>query len=604
MYLANLKLWNFRKFGSSEEFNLDNPHLNLCFSKGLNVLIGANDSGKSAIIDAIKIVLNTHSYEWIKIADEDFYEGSTRFRIELRFEDMADDEAKNFAEWIGWTGKGDALETYLRLIYDAKRNSDKIFPSETKAGVDNEGSALNTEAREYLKTTYLKPMRDAKADLIPRKNSRLSQIFQSHEAFTGNEDEHYLFKLFAKFNAAIEKYFEARTEDGNKLENDVRGLELKNEIDGYIQKFYEATKKTEIGVAEASLKKILEKLELFIKDDVNPGLGTLNRLYMAAELLHLKKKNWNGLRLGLIEELEAHLHPQAQMQIIEAFQQESEIQLILSTHSPNLASKVNLNSLIICNGANAYPMGSNYTRLKKDDYIFLKWFLDVTKANLFFAKGLIFVEGWSEEIFLPAFAKKLKKIGIISKDFTEAGVSIINVGSTAFFRYSRIFLRKNGPDLVLPIAIITDSDAAEYEMISIKNDDQITYEINPKDQANIEVKKKKAIKRLEKCYNRGKIKTFIAPNWTFEYSLFKSETIGEKYKEIIRQVHPRINAINIEKSLAEKLIKRRFKKTDAAYRLAKALENDCELSIPEININEDDVYIKYLIEAIKYVCSN
>jgi putative ATP-dependent endonuclease of the OLD family len=62
---------------------------------------------------------------------------------------------------------------------------------------------------------------------------------------------------------------------------------------------------------------------------------------MAAELLHLNKKNWSGLRLGLVEELEAHLHPQAQMQVIEAFQKQKDIQLILTTHSPNLASKLN-----------------------------------------------------------------------------------------------------------------------------------------------------------------------------------------------------------------------------------------------------------------------
>ena len=74
----------------------------------------------------------------------------------------------------------------------------------------------------------------------------------------------------------------------------------------------------------------------------NVGLGTLNRLFMAAELLHLNKEDWHGLRLGLVEELEAHLHPQAQMQVIEALQKHDQIQIILSTHSPNLASKVRL----------------------------------------------------------------------------------------------------------------------------------------------------------------------------------------------------------------------------------------------------------------------
>ncbi len=61
-----LKLWNFRKFGSgSDDLNLDEPDLEVPFTQGLNVLIGENDSGKTAIIDAIKLVLLTHSGEWI-----------------------------------------------------------------------------------------------------------------------------------------------------------------------------------------------------------------------------------------------------------------------------------------------------------------------------------------------------------------------------------------------------------------------------------------------------------------------------------------------------------------------------------------------------------
>ena len=64
MYISSLKLWNFRKYGSSADVTEDTePHLEVSFNKGLNVLIGENDSGKSAILDAIKLVLKTHAYE-------------------------------------------------------------------------------------------------------------------------------------------------------------------------------------------------------------------------------------------------------------------------------------------------------------------------------------------------------------------------------------------------------------------------------------------------------------------------------------------------------------------------------------------------------------
>jgi putative ATP-dependent endonuclease of OLD family len=258
------------------EVDLESPHLNLDFTRGLNVLIGENDSGKSAIIDAIKLVLKTHAYEWIRITEDDFFEGSERFRIELRFDDFSDDEASHFTEWLGWVGEGEEAKPYLRLVFDVKRSVDRIFPSDVRGGVDDQGSALSAEAREYLKVTYLKPLRDASSELIPKRNSRLSQIFQEHEAFKGQEEDHHLVQALNIFNDAIESYFEGRDGDGEIL-RDEKGKELKDKIDDYIHSFYSEVINTEIKVAEGSLKKILEALELSLEDEINPGLGTLNR---------------------------------------------------------------------------------------------------------------------------------------------------------------------------------------------------------------------------------------------------------------------------------------------------------------------------------------
>src|SRR6266436_3743554 len=100
MYLSNIKLWNFRKFGSTGEIDILNPSLDLPLKNGLNVLIGENDSGKTAIIDAIKIVLGTHSLDSTRVMLDDFFGSSERFRIELTFGGMTDGEAKNFVEWV------------------------------------------------------------------------------------------------------------------------------------------------------------------------------------------------------------------------------------------------------------------------------------------------------------------------------------------------------------------------------------------------------------------------------------------------------------------------------------------------------------------------
>jgi putative ATP-dependent endonuclease of OLD family len=615
MHLSNIKLWNFRRFGSDMPFSLSDPNLNLDLTSGVNVIIGENDSGKSTIIDAIKFVLKTHSYDWVRLEQEDFYKNSFRLRIELIFYELSDDEAKNFTEWLGWIGESDKAKPFLRLIYDAKRNSEdySITPGDVKAGVDDEGNQLSAEAREYLKVTYLKPLRDAQSELTPKKNSRLSQILQGHEAFKGKEDSHLLVKIFKDFNLSVEKYFEGLNKENVELpKNELKGKELKKGIDRFIQAFYEANKESNFGVVGGTLKNILEKLELSLKDEINPGLGTLNRLFMSSELLHLQKKDWNGVRLGLIEEVEAHLHPQAQMQVIEALQKERNIQLILTTHSPNIGSKILLENLIICDNNNPFPLGPNNTKLDPDDYIFLERFLDATKANLFFAKGVIFVEGWAEELFLPALVNKLQSQGIIKYNLTEKGVSIVNVGNTAFLRYSRIFLRKTSPYIKIPISIITDVDIREYTKSPkldslgniIKVSGKTLYDYTKLGQNQIDLESEAAIKQLASKYNEQNVSCFIAPNWTFEYCLYKSTSLNNIFSSIIHKVHPQIAIDNLEQELATKLINKSLDKTELAYQLANKLDEDCKKPHPEIIIDENDKSIKYLLDAIKHACRN
>lgn len=634
MYLQNIKLWNFRKFGSNTEFNLSNPNLNLDFTSGLNVLIGENDSGKTAIIDAIKLVLKTHSYEWLKIERDDFFNNSTRMRIELFFKDLSDEEAKNFTEWLSWEGNGENIKPTLKLFYDATINNDKIIPSDIKAGTDEVGYLLTAGAREFLKVTYLKPLRDVKTDLVPKKNSRLSQIFQEHEAFKGKDESHHLIGIFNHFNNSIKEYFEGKNGEGNILETDKKGKELKEEIDKYLQSFYDRTKETDIKVTEGKLKNILEKLELLIKDEVNVGLGTLNRLFMASELLHLNKKDWDGIRLGLIEELEAHLHPQAQMQVIESLQKQSNIQLILTTHSPNLASKVDLDNLIICTDRYAFPLGKKYTKLKETDYPFLERFLDVTKSNLFFAKGLIFVEGVSEELILPALTDKLFELGYLNNNLTSSSVSIIPIGNTAFFRYSKIFLRNQMPEIGIPVSIVTDLDlrpieyANQYNIIAGK-----LKEKNIVSEFDVPAFKANKIS----SYNKQSIKAFIGDFWTLEYCialhpilrkiLFKSivqcveEIRADNYnglKTSYKGIKP-ISELNYERKWNTFILDKtdeqiafdimyKFiidKKDISKSMIAMYFSQFLKIDIIDLNqIVVDNNPIQYLIDAIKYATRN
>jgi len=598
MYLSNIKLWNYRKFGADAELDLEKPNLDLNLTKGLNVIIGENDSGKTAIIDAIKLVLKTHSYDYIRFEDKDFYKTTNRFRIELTFEGLTPDEAKNFTEWLGWTGTCEAAKPLLKLNYDVKRQGKKILPTDVKAGVDEDGYLLTAEAKEYLKATYLKPLRDAENELIAKRNSRLSQILLGDTAFKGKEKEHELVKIFESLSEELKKYFkgefEIKTTNEAGEEQTVKpqeGKQIKDKIDSYIKGFYGNDFETEFNASSNDIKSILEKLTLFLKDEPNPGLGTLNRLFMAAELLHLNKSNWSGLRLGLVEELEAHLHPQAQMQVIEAFQKQDTIQLILTTHSPNLASKLKLENLIICNNGDAFPMGVTYTKLGSGNYKFLEKFLDTTKANLFFAKGVIFVEGWAEEILIPSIANA---IGI---NLTEKGVSIVNIGHTGFDHYVKIYLRNIVPYITIPVAVITDSDVREYK----KNGDN--YEKRVANTVQQETQQKITDITAKSEQN---VRFFPAPNWTLEYSLFKSTSLTTVFQSAAKEIHSDTPwDTDFEKELAKKLINKGLKKTKIAYLMANAIDEDLSKEVRTIQISDDaNDTVNYLVKAIKYATGN
>lgn len=516
MYLSKLRLWNFRKFGGSD-FDIDTPHLEVPFNQGVNVLIGGNGSGKTAIIDAIKLVLKTHSVEWIRIENLDFHHDQNRLRIECIFKDLDPEEAKNFTEWLGWTGEGEDAKPYLKVFVDVRRNGNQIMPFDVRAGVDEYGNRLYAEAKEYLKATYLRPLRNADAELIPKKNSRLSQILLGHEAFKGREHDHPLLVLFSKLNSQIEAYFDG--EPLPDIETDELGKEIKDTINTYLGNF--SGKSSNMKVAENKLKNILERLELSIDDDIRPGLGLKNLLFISSELLHLNKEDWNGLRLGLVEEIEAHLHPQNQLRVMEALQDEKIIQLIFTTHSPNIGSKVKLENLLICHDNDVFPLGPSmpgtehgYTELETNDYYFLERFLDVTKANLFFSRGVIFVEGWSEELILPTLAN------LIGVSLNATGVSIINVGNTALFRYSRIFQRKDGKNMSIPVAVVTDIDVLPWE-----ENEEVEEGVTKNDEAQNKKKSK---------YHSQSVKPFVSPHWTLEYCLAQVPEFQEPLFEAIK----------------------------------------------------------------------
>ena len=99
MYLSVLKLENFRQFGQA------NHGLEVAFNPGVTALVGENDAGKTAVIDAIRYVLQTRDAEYLKLQLEDFHiddSGAQASTITLRctLDGLSKAELGAFAEYV------------------------------------------------------------------------------------------------------------------------------------------------------------------------------------------------------------------------------------------------------------------------------------------------------------------------------------------------------------------------------------------------------------------------------------------------------------------------------------------------------------------------
>lgn len=510
MIISELIIYNFRRFKSLN----GEPGLKITFHKGLNALIGENDSGKTAVIDALKLVLLTQSNEYIKPADGDFYkpvdgEACSEFKIDCTISELTQNEAKNFIEYLMFKKCGDKIEYTLELHYRAWREGYKIF-HELRVGDVDDGISIDGKARDLLKAVYLKPLRDAEREMSSGRSSRISQILLNHPIFK-DKKEHEILEIFKEANRKIENYFTDET-DGKRILQTIR-----DNLESFNDKGQASN--AELKTSDIQLKAILESLSLNAPE-INPGLGELNLLFIAAELLLLKDDTDGGMKLALIEELEAHLHPQAQLRLISYLQNEyneNDVQIIISTHSPILASKINLKNLILMKNGFGYDLAEGKTGLQKGDYLFLQRFLDSTKANLFFAKGVIMVEGDAENILIPVVAD------ILGYPLEKYGISIVNVGSTAFLRYSGIMIREDGNSIGIPVSVITDCDIRPYDV------DPATHEkkLNEKttESANAEEAKNKK-------YTNGSVHGFTSPRWTLEYCIAMSGLSEDFHKAV------------------------------------------------------------------------
>lgn len=533
MLLSEIIIENFRCFGEGDKC------LRLPLRRGLTALVGENDSGKTCVIDALCFALGTADQEWYRLEDTDFHEEdlSKEIKIVCKFESLSLQEQKAFLEYLTYDTACES-KPILYVNWIAKdtgttRRGRSYRRVEIHSGKDGNGPSMAPETRDLLRATYLRPLRDAEQALSSGRGSRLSQILQHtplvketgvtfHPGDLDNITSQTLKKLdilgianlidaLLEGQLGVKEAREAINERLGALALNGDDIESRINVGG-------------VTSSDARLRQMLEKLELRLDGSGKQGLGSNNLLFIACELLLLAQEGV-GSKLLLIEEPEAHLHAQRQLKLMKFLQTQAEtsgVQIIVTTHSPNLASAIDLNNLVMLHNGHAFSMAEGQTRLEHSDYRFLQRFLDVTKANLFFACGVVVVEGDAENILLPTLAN------LVDLDFAAHGVSIVNVGGTGLRRYARIFQRKDEDQdgrLSIPIACVADMDVmpncAPVAIGKVKEGDAWPEQSKRRWRA----KQDFGGKLDEECSNKiakasgQSVKTFVSDEWTLEYDL-------------------------------------------------------------------------------------
>ncbi|OLO12636.1 hypothetical protein BTW10_04010 [Chromohalobacter japonicus] len=628
MHVSELHIKKFRIF----------ENVKLSLNPGLNVLVGENNSGKTALIDAIRLTLDTNSAEWTRIFESDFQNSSDTLSIKLKFDGITPDQARNFVEHLTHEERDEGVRhSVLYVTLTARRTEvirrgSRLIRTELRSGINGDGLSIEREIRDYLSSTYLKPLRDAEAELSSGRGSRLTQILSSSKHF--KRDGVHFESLLKGLIAASS---EAKNNQGLK--------DNRSDIERYVKELTFNTDKFDLSIQmlgsqefdtldslerERAFQDILRRLSLML-DESKPlqGLGYSNILFMATELILLEQEE-SDFPLLLIEEPEAHLHPQLQMKLLKFIRDtysdtnSATFQTILTTHSSNLASKAPLESMILVSNGAAFPLTKSETLLDPEDYVFLEKFLDVTKSNLFFAKSVLIVEGDGENVLLPTISN------LLGRPLEDYGVSVVNVGNTAYTRYAKIFLRRaalksDTSKLPIRVACLRDidlwpesadkavNDEVGFKTLKTRNKHFWLPRTGP-DGTNFGTAvadKKKSLQSF-KIQHEGRnhvledlqnTQVFVSDEWTFEYCLIRSGLEEDIYELVKGEDDPAFAGLPADRELRAikiyGLIESSSLKTDVAYRLSqKLIEDYSDAKGKDRLLDKMPAYIK---AAIAYV---
>lgn len=439
------------------------------------VIVGENKAGKSNLLRALRLVLDPMLPDRDRqLGLEHFWDGlsdrklGATVKVLLEFTDFEDND--NLLTVLGGSLVHTESPVVARLtyLYRPKAALEGAAP-QTLAdyeflvfGGTNEDNVLTAARRRELPMDYLFALRDAEGDLLNWRRSPLRPII---EELTAGLDE------------------ESRKELEQLVSNAQNTLAQRSEVSAAAGKVYDRLVKMvgdehavslTLGATPTNVDVLLRGLRLLIDGGArgigDASLGTANLLFLTLKGLELERAVEAGERSHTflaIEEPEAHLHPHVQRLVYRHYLGEKDdapenVTTILTTHSPHIASVAPLRSIILLRedaecGATLIASAAE-VELAPDEEDDLQRYIDVTRGELFFARGIIFVEGDAERFLIPEFATAL------DVDLDTLGVTVCSVASANFLPYLKLV----GPDaLNIPFVILTDLDPTDDERLPL-----------------------------------------------------------------------------------------------------------------------------------------